>query len=260
MMKKTKLILGFVLMVVLLGGWSPLPPTSGLMSPNASGQQAPAAAGDPELVVNNLTGTAFYMTLTGPQTYSVHVLAGKNTFIVVKGEYTMVYFACGAQQTKEVNVKKGGASIKLTCDKPKTGKTPKLSVDNKAGPVYISITGPKAYSFYAPTGKTDFEMEQGTYEVSYFACGAQITDTITVKKKGATLKIQCITINVYNYTDGPIEMDFSGPGDYYFYMTASKTTIVLAYGVYDLTVVTPCWEASGSISVKKNGSWGVYCK
>ncbi len=200
-MKKTMLILGFVLMVVMLGGWRPLPPTSGLMSSNASGQQAPAAAGDPELVVNNLTGTAFYMTLTGPQTYSVHVLAGKNTFVVVKGEYTLAYFACGAEQTKEVNVKKGGASIKLVCetDKGSSGKTPKLTIDNKTAAFYITFTGPKSYSFYAPPGKTDFEVEPGTYEISYYACGAQISETIVVKKKGGTLKIQCITVNGFDH-------------------------------------------------------------
>ena len=260
-MKKTMLILGFVLMVVMLGGWRPLPPTSGLMSSNASGQQAPAAAGDPELVVNNLTGTAFYMTLTGPQTYSVHVLAGKNTFVVVKGEYTMAYFACGAQQTKEVNVKKGGASIKLVCetDKGSSGKTPKLTIDNKTGPFYINFTGPKTYSFYAPTGKTDFEVEPGTYEISYYACGAQITDTIVVKKKGGTLKIQCLAITVVNLMSGPIELELSGPADYYFYLPVGKTIINIAPGTYDYSVSTPCGSGSGTTTFKKKINWFWWC-
>lgn len=262
-MKKTMLMIGFLLMVVMLGGWSPLPPASGLMSSNASGQLAPAAAGDPELVVNNQTGAVFYMTLTGPQTYSVQVLAGKNTFVVVKGEYTMSYFACGAQQTKEVNVKKGGASIKLTCetDKGSSGKTPKLTIDNKTAAFYITFAGPKTYSFYAPPGKTDFEVEPGTYEISYYACGAQITDTFVVKKKGGTLKIQCITVNVLNFTGDPFNISLSGPGDYYFYFPEGKTSITIAPGTYEFTISGPCGPDYTSTKTfkKNNTSWPWFC-
>ena len=136
-MKKVKVVLGFLVIVLLLGGWSPMPPAPGLMSGNSA---AVAASGDPELVVNNLTGAAFYMTMTGPQTYSVHVLAGKNTFIVAKGVYALSYFACGAQQAKEVNVKKSGASIKLTCDS--AGKS-------DTGAVQLTITNKTGASFYA---------------------------------------------------------------------------------------------------------------
>lgn len=255
-MKKVKFVLGLMVVMIMLGGWSPLPPAPTLMSGNSA---VSAAEGDPELVVNNLTGTVFYMTMTGPQTYSVQVASGKNTYVVEKGLYSLSYFACGAQQTKEVNVKKNGGSIKLTCEVAKGGKSPKLTVDNKANAVYITLTGPKFYSFYAPGGKTSFDVEQGTYEISYFACGTQIESTVVVKKKGLTLKIQCFTINVYNYTDGPVEFDFSGPGDYYFYMQPGKTTILLHGGTYDVSIETPCWDASGTIKIKKNESWGVYC-
>ena len=260
-MKKTMFVLGFLLTVVMLGGWSPLPHANGLMSTNASGQMAPAAAGDPELVVNNQTGAVFYMTLTGPQTYSVQVIAGKNTFVVVKGEYTLSYFACGAQQTKEVNVKKGGASIKLVCetDKGSSGKTPKLTIDNKTGPFYINFTGPKTYSFYAPTGKTPFEIEPGTYEISYYACGAQVTQTVVVKKKGGTLKIACLEVSFFNLNDSEsVNLELHGPADYYFFLPPGKTTVQIIPGTYDYELSGPC-SFSGTITIKKKGTLYVYC-
>jgi hypothetical protein len=260
-MKKTSLILGFMLMVVMLGGWSPFPQVSGLMS--SIENQALAASGDPELLINNQTGAAFYVTLAGPESYTFQILPGKNTFVVAKGEYTLSYFACGVQQTTTVNVKKNGASIKLTCttDKGKSSKAPKLTIDNKAGaPLYITLTGPKAYSFYAPAGKTEFDVEQGTYEISYYACGAQTTDTFLVKKKGGTLKILCVPVTVNNLTGDPFTIEFTGPANYYFNFPEGKTTISIVSGTYEFTISGPCGpDYTGTKTFVKKYTWFWYC-
>jgi hypothetical protein len=259
MMKKTMLMLGFLLIVVLLGGWSSMP-YDGLLSSNAVGQQAAAAAsGDPELVVNNLTEAVFYMTMTGPQTYTVQVVAGKNTFVVVQGEYTLSYYACGAQQTKTVNVKKNGASIKLVCETVKAGKTPKLTIDNKTGPLYITLTGEKNYYFQAPSGKTTMEILPGTYEVSYFACGAQTSYEFEVKKKGGTLKISCLAITFFNLNDSSnVNLELDGPAYYYLTLPPGKTNVQMLPGTYNYELSGPC-DGEGTIKIKKKMTLYVYC-
>ena len=259
-MKKSSLMFGILLAVILLVGWRPFPQESGLLSGIAAEQQALAGASDPELTINNQTGAAFYVTLAGPASYSFQVVPGKNTFVVVKGEYTLSYFACGAQQTKTVNVKKSGASIKLLCETPKAGKTPVLTIDNKTGPVYVTLTGPKTYSFYAPAGKTDFPVEKGEYEVSYYACGAQTEITFNVKKKGGTLKILCLEITFLNLNDTvAVNLELHGPADYYFYLPPGKTTVLLAPGVYDYEVSGACSSFTGTIAIKKKGTYYVFC-
>lgn len=254
MMKRTMLVIGFLLMVVMLGGWSPLPHGADLMSANA--------ASDPTLTINNQTGTAFYLTATGPQTYTFHVLAGKNNFVVVKGEYSLSYYACGAQQTKVVNVKKSGTSIKLLCETAKnpSGKTPKLTIDNKSGgPIYVTFIGPKTYTFNAPAGKSNYSVEQGTYEVSYFACGAQSSQTFEVKKKGGTLKISCLAITFFNVNQSSnVALHLDGPASYYLNLVPGKTTVQMLPGTYDYELTSPC-HATGTIKIKKKATFFVYC-
>jgi hypothetical protein len=259
MMKRITLFVGFLLLIVLLGGWTPVSQQPILRSNTAGESLAAAAAGDPELTINNQTGQVFYVTLTGPQTYTIQVAAGKNKITVVKGEYTLSYFACGAQQTKTVNVKKSGASIKLVCETEKKGKTPKLTIDNKTGPLYVTLTGPKTYSFYAQGGKTAFEVEEGEYEVSYFACGAQTKVTVNVKKKGATLKIVCIQVTFFNLNKtSSVGLTLSGPASYYFNLPPGKTTVQIVPGTYNYKLSGPC-SFSGTVTIKKKGTYGVYC-
>lgn len=253
-MKKTVMIIGFLFLVVMLGGWSPLPHGVDLMSVNA--------ASDPTLTLNNQTGAAFYLTATGPQVYTFHVLDGKNNFVVVKGEYTLSYWACGGQQTVFVNVKKSGATLKLLCETAKnpSSKTPKLTIENKSGgPLYVTLTGPKTYTFNVPTGKSNYSVDMGTYDVSYRACGAQSTQTFVVKKKGGTLKISCLAITFFNLNpSSTVALHLDGPASYYFNLAPGKTTVQMIPGTYDYELTSPC-HGTGTIKIKKKGTIYVYC-
>src|SRR5262245_56664169 len=98
-MKKVGYFFGFLLAVVMLGGWTPYPQAIGLLSGTSAGEQVVTAAkGPPKLTITNSTGAAFWMTVTGAKTYTFQVVPGKNIFEVDEGEYTLSYFACGAQQ------------------------------------------------------------------------------------------------------------------------------------------------------------------
>lgn len=256
MMKKVKFVLGLLVVVMLLGGWSPPPGDGGGFFTTSS---KPAEASDPELVINNQTGSVFYATLTGPATYTVQIVAGKNKIVVVQGEYTVSFYACNAQQTRTVNVKKNGASLKITCDVPKTGKTPKLTIDNKGAPMYVTFVGTKTYQFYAPTGKTDFEIEAGTYTVSYYACGAQSEIEFVVKKKGGTLKITCLDVTFFNVNpSSTVFLGLSGPADYYFTLPPGKKTVQILPGTYNYELSGPC-SGDGTIKLTKKGTVFVYC-
>ncbi len=260
-MKKISLFLGFLLTIIMLGGWSSFPPGGGLLSSSAAGQEVvTAAAGVPKLTITNSTGAAFWMTVTGAKSYTFQVVPGKNVFEVEQGEYTLSYFACGAQQSQTVNVKKGGKSLKIVCVIPKAGKTPQLTIDNKTGPIYVTLTGVKSYSFSAPTGKTQFAVEPGTYQISYYACGVLNEITFVVKKKGGTLKISCVEITFVNVNDSEaVNFELHGPGNYYVYLPAGgETKVQISPGVYSYKLTSPC-DGSGTISLKKKGKIFVFC-
>lgn len=262
-MKKIGLFLGFLLTVIMLGGWSSFPPGGGLLSSSAAGEEAVTAAADvPKLTITNSTGTAFWMTVTGAKSYTFQVVPGKNVFEVEQGEYTLSYFACGAQQSQTVNVKKSGKSLKIVCVIPKAGKTPNLTVDNKSGgAVLITLTGSKYYSFTAPTGKNAFPIEAGTYTISYRACGALVTTTFTTNKKGWTLKLTCVSITIVNLSSGTLGLQLSGTANYYFSLPTGKTVITILPGTYTYTGSLSCGTNSGSYTFKKKNTlwwWGCY--
>lgn len=261
-MKKVGYLFGLLLLMVMLGGWSTYPPASGLMSSASAGEQVVAEEkGPPKLTITNSTGAAFWMTVTGVKTYTFQVLTGKNVFTVDQGEYTLSYYACGAQQTQDINVKKNGKSLKIVCVTPKAGKSPKLTVDNKSGgSVAITLNGTKYYSFNAPGGKNSFDIEAGTYTISYRACGAYVTTTFTTNKKGYTLKLTCVSITVLNFASSSLSLQLSGTANYYFSIPPGKTVITILPGYYEYTGTLSCGASSGSYTFKKkNTFWGWSC-
>jgi len=272
LMKRIGLISGLLLAVVMLAGWSSIPQGSGLMSATAIEHQsvtAFAASGVPVLTLTNQTGETFYVTLTGPSSYWFQVLPGKNNFEVMQGEYTLSYFACGAQQTNTVNVKKSGATLKLTCGATdKSGNAPVLNINNKTGgSFYLTLTGPKTYTFNVPTGKSTYQVDQGTYDVSYYACSEQRTDSVKIKKKGGSLTIDCtkaktgkeIAITVNNMTGGTMYMTLTGPASYQFTLPVGKTKIYVLKGTYTYTVYGSCGSDTGTANLSKKGSWSWWC-
>ena len=272
-MKKIGLIFGLLFVALMLMGWSSIPQGSGPTSTIAFDQQTFtwfAKSSVPELTLNNQTGETFYVTFTGPEYYWVQVVPGKNNFQVAQGEYTLTYFACGAQQTKTVMVKKSGASLKLTCGKSndKSGKVPVLTINNKTGAsFYITLTGPKTYTFNVPNGESTYQVDQGTYDASYYACSEQRTDTVKIKKKGDKLNISCtkaktgkeIAVTVNNQTGGTLYMTLTGPATYNFTIPAGKTKIYVLKGTYEYSVWGSCGSETGTANLNKKITWTWWC-
>ena len=173
---KIVVFLIFIMSVVLLTAiWQPVYASSG-----ADSVQSDEAATTvnvtklPKLTINNKTGQQFTLTLRGPKTYYLTVPTGKSNFEVEQGKYTYSYTACGGPQTGNVNVKKGGANLKLECKKAsaKNSTLIKVTINNKTGGyIYITLTGPHTYNFTVAPGKSKIEVEKGKYNFTVRGCG-----------------------------------------------------------------------------------------
>ncbi len=278
-MTKQRFVLGFIIIALLIGAWTPYPAdtqaSSAITNESRSYKGMLLAAKTPQLTINNQTGASFYLTLTGPQTYYFNIPVGKTKLEVEKGDYDLTYFACNANQTETVNVKKKGATLKITCasskdkDDDKSAKIPQLTINNQTGAsFYLTLTGPQTYYFNAPDGKTKFEVEQGEYDLTYFACGANQAETVNVKKKGATLKITCASskdkdddksakipqLTINNQTGASFYLTVTGPKTYYFNVPAGKTKFDVDIGEYDLTYFACGANQAETVNVKKKGA------
>lgn len=271
-MKKLSVVFALFVVALMLVGWSTAPQAPVLKASAAFGNQSfsmYAASSTPILTINNQTGQVFYITLTGPQSYWFQVPVGKTKFEVAQGDYTYSYYACGKQTDDIVKVKKSGATLKLACaSSGGSGKSPALTIDNKTGSsFYMTLTGPKTYTINVPTGKSTHTIEQGTYDVSYYACGEQKTDSVKIKKKGGTLKLDCakaksekeIAITINNQTGGTLYISLTGAKSYYFTVPQGKSKIFVVKGNYEYTVWASCGSKTGTINLLKKTTWYWWC-
>jgi hypothetical protein len=273
-MKKVVFLIFIMSVVLLTAIWQPVYASSG-----ADSVQSDEAATTvnvtklPKLTINNKTGQQFTLTLRGPKTYYLTVPTGKSNFEVEQGKYTYSYTACGGPQTGNVSVKKSGANLKLECKKAseKNSKVPKLTINNKTGQQFtLTLRGPKTYYLTVPTGKSNFEVEQGKYTYSYTACGGPQTGNVNVKKGGANLKLECkkaseknstlIKVTINNKTGGYIYITLTGPHTYNFTVAPGKSKIEVEKGKYNFTV-RGCGGASSSGTRNFKGSfvWTWFC-
>lgn len=153
------------------------------------GSVAPAIAsqdfaGDPvSVTIENKTGAATRITLTGPMTKSLNLATGKTKTELVPGSYKFSYDACGKTNTGTFKVKGAGSTLTLPKCKGGAGganKTVTLTVINKTtGPINFVFTGPQTYYVTIPVGTTKVTMAPGkyTWSASSNSCGGYWTDT-----------------------------------------------------------------------------------
>ena len=135
------------------------------------------------LKVVNRTGTDVTLTLEGPRTYFLSSPIGTTRHVVRKANYTYRYYACGAWQEGEVEVKKNKEFKLPSCASASAG-TVKILVDNDTnGGITINMVGPETYWFNLPTGRSPINVVKGTYEYTVWGCGTSSTGTIRVKRK-----------------------------------------------------------------------------
>jgi hypothetical protein len=274
-MKKFGFVLGLLLVSMMLVGWSSAPQPSAIKSSATFGNQSfsmLAASKVPILNINNQTGQVFYITLTaltGSESYWLQVPTGKTKFEVAQNDYTYSYYACGEQREDIVKVKKSGATLKLVCaSSGSSGKAPVLNIDNKTGTsFYMTLTGPKTYTINVPTGKSTHIVEQGTYDISYYACSEQKTDSVKIKKKGGTLKLDCakaktgkqIAITFNNLSGSNLILSLTGPQSYYLTIPPGKSKVFVTKGTYQYTGWLACGSSSGTVDLTRKLIWTWWC-
>ena len=141
---------------------------------------------------------------------------------------------------------------------------PKLTINNKTGQkVYLTMQGPKYYYLEVPTGKSSFEVEQGRYDYSYYACGSTQTGQFAIKKDGLTTKFECgskndstsktpkLTIN--NNTGETFRITLNGPKTYYFSLQKGKSSHEVEQGKYTYTYYACGSNQTGKLTVQKKG-------
>ena len=130
-MKKANLITAFVIIALLLATWITRPGWG---------------EGRAKLVIDNKTGAALTVELTGPRSYTFTAAPGKSQNPVEPGKYRYSYKACGATKPALTIAVKGGKLAIAKC--VMAGVT---IVNDTGGTLYINLNGPA--SLISPSGR-----------------------------------------------------------------------------------------------------------
>jgi hypothetical protein len=139
-----------------------------------------------------------------------------------------------------------------------------LSIKNKSiGAVTVTLTGPKAYTIYAPVGVKTQEIVKGVYKYSYTACGLNVTGTLKANGAKSNLPIAaCKTVNlvIVNASYTTMTLSMSGPANYYWTIPArSVVRAKILRGTYRWTMGCSGRTASGTFAATK-GRAVAYCR
>ncbi|TAK13775.1 MAG: hypothetical protein EPO32_04170 [Anaerolineae bacterium] len=136
--------------------------------------------------------------------------------------------------------------------------TAMFKIYNKTGgQITITLTGPKIYAILLKFGASNVEVERGTYNYSYYACGKTFTGTVVVKPSSSTLELpKCpvtaaaatgstagtntIQVRINNRTGVKLWITLRGPATYTLEMLSGLNKILVAKGTY-----TYSYEACG---------------
>jgi hypothetical protein len=144
--------------------------------------------------------------------------------------------------------------------------TVKAVFNNKtAEQVSISLTGPAAYTFSLPPGKSNQQVLPGKYHYTYTACGEPKSGNFTVKKNGDTLTLAACPkkpptppatykLVLNNKTGQVVKITLSGPVTYTFTLQPGKTSQDVKPGKYRYSYQACQGEKKGTLEVKKNGT------
>jgi hypothetical protein len=155
-MKKANFITAFVLIALFFSTWS-----------------TPALAGAKEgakLVIDNKTGAALTVELSGPRSYTLTAAPGKSQNPVEAGKYRYSYKACGATKTGSITISAKGGKLAI----PKCVMAGVTIVNDTGSTLYINLNGPATFNFTVGTGKTKVSVIKGKYNYSVSgACGSK---------------------------------------------------------------------------------------
>jgi hypothetical protein len=123
--------------------------------------------------IQNKTGSSVVIKLTGPATVYLTLNTGKNKTELASGRYQYSYTACGGTQTGTFKVKAGATLVLPKC---KTGgggagEGKQKITNNTGGTLTIILSGPKNYTLYVATGKSQISIVKGKYNYTIYGCG-----------------------------------------------------------------------------------------
>lgn len=151
-------------------------------------------SGESKITIKNNTGSSFYLTLTGPKTYTLYISAKSTKATVVSGKYKFSYQACDKTNTGNFNAKGNANLVLQKCkeDKSGGGLSNVTIKNNTGGSIYIYLNGPKSYTFYFSSGTSKMEVAGGKYQYTAYGCGgASISGTKNFKGKNDMWSFWC---------------------------------------------------------------------
>lgn len=133
--------------------------------------------------------------------------------------------------------------------------------NNTESSVKIKLSGEETYSFTVAPGKIAKTVEEGTYEVSYSACGVDVDTEITVNGEGVWLIIELCPppefeakFVVNSHFGETMVLTMSGPREYEFTLNLGKNKFLdIVTGDYFYSYDACGGVVSGAVRVTKNG-------
>ena len=227
-----------------------------------------------KFVFDNKTGVTVNLLISSPVYRLIPLPTGKTRMDLTKGTYEYSYFACNENIADKFTVKKNNDKLVLPkCADEKTAgnnSATQLTIVNRTGETFrIVLEGPQTYYFNLADGREKFDVVAGKYDYTYTACGGeQQTGSVTVKKNGTTLKLQCPKeskanlgkVRVQNDTGGILYVTLDGPEYYTFAFPPGRTVIEVVRGRYEYTLFG-CGggTATGFENFGGNTNWEWYC-
>ncbi len=237
---------------------------------NTSVSAAPASSGAGEnmieITIKNKSPRTLEMYFLGTETYIFSVPPGNHLFNVKRGLYNYSYYDCAVIASGSITVRPNNKEIVLTdcnistsSDKgtPETYGEVEFTLNNKGtATLEVSLLGPQVYQLTAPSGKSKFIIQRGTYEFFYYACGEIYQGTLKVKRDFSELKFSpCYTskngrgmtdhfikrIKIRNDAREWIVLHLSGPQYYSFSIRPNGANIQIEKGLYQYSY-TACGE------------------
>jgi len=232
-----------------------------------------AAADSVRVIVDNKSGAAGKLTLSGPERYSFDLKAGKNRLEVEKGIYSYSFYGCGRYTYGTFNVNKNNAKLTVDCASTVDAGMATLKINNRSGKEFtITLTGTAYYYFTVKVGANVFQVKPGQYIYSHSACTDTETGKLNVNAKGATLNIKkCpaskgsssvssgMRIKFVNETGAEMTLYMYGTTSYVFKIPPGKSTVRVLPGTYSYTMVRACGTHSGTIKVSQPFRWIWWC-
>lgn len=137
---------------------------------------APELKDKVQVQIQNKTGSSVVITLTGPATVYLRLNTGKTKTELVPGRYNYSYFACGTTNTGIFKVKPGATLALPKCKKGggAANEAKQKITNNTGGTLTIILTGPKNYTFYVASGKSQISLVKGRYNYTIYGCGGAV--------------------------------------------------------------------------------------